>query len=121
MKPEELVSAAELLLAKESPSEGECRAAAHACYYAALHIAAPYVDVNVRDDHDRHKNTRNRMKKGQFVKKPPAQIARLAYYFEDLHRLRITADYDFGVQFGVDEADQALEWMRGALLYSSNS
>jgi len=115
MKPEELVAAAELLLAKDYPSEGECRAAAHACYYAALHMAGPYVDVEVKSDKDRHKNVRSRMKKRQFTRKPPLHVARLANYFEDLHRLRVWADYDFEAQFSLDHADQALEWMRGAL------
>ena len=115
MQPEGWLTAAEALLAKDEPSEGDCRAVAHACYYAALHMAAPYVGVDVAQNKKRHQDARERLKRRKFISKPPSHIQRLAIYFEDLHRLRIFADYDLGRLFDVDDADQALEWMRGVV------
>lgn len=115
MQPEGWLSAAEILLAQDAPTEGDCRAVAHTCYYAALHMAAPYVGVDVAQNRKRHQDARERLKRRQFIMRPPQHIQKLACYFEDLHRLRVMADYDLGCLFGVDEADQALEWMRGVV------
>ncbi|HYH36865.1 MAG TPA: hypothetical protein VD860_01475 [Azospirillum sp.] len=114
MRPEDLIAAAESLLAG-TPGEAQCRLAAQACYTAALHMAAPHVGVDVGRDPVRHAKVRTAMRTARFTGTPPRHILVLANYFEDLARLRQHAEYWPDIPFDADHADQALEWMRGVL------
>lgn len=114
MRPEDLIAAAESLLAG-TPDEARCRMAAQACYTAALHMAAPHVGVDVGRDPVRHAKVRAAMRTARFTGTPPRHILVLANYFEDLARLRQHAEYWPDIPFDADHADQALEWMRGVL------
>ncbi len=115
MRPEEAVAAAEALLASGPVTEAKCRMAAHACYTAALHLAAPFAGVDVGRDPERDRKVREAMRTSRFTGTPPAHILVLANYFEDLARLRLHADHWPGLPFGPDHAGQALEWMRAVL------
>lgn len=115
MRPEDLIAAAESLLASGAPGEAQCRLAAQACYTAALHMAAPHVGVDVGRDPVRHAKVRAAMRTARFTDAPPPHIQVLANYFEDLARLRQHAEFWPDLPFNADHADQALEWMRGVL------
>ena len=115
MRPEELIATAEALLASAAPTEAQCRLAAHACYTAALHMAAPFVGVDAGKDPDRDRKIHEAVRTSRFTGETPPHILVLANYFEDLARLRLHADYWPNLPFDADHADQALEWMRGVM------
>ena len=111
MTPADIVKNAETLLQVGDRSEAECRMVVHACYYAALHIAAPFVGVDVEKDHDRHARVRENLQNAASVGKPPGYVTMLAPYIGDLHKLRVHADYKLGTHFPPEKADQAITWM----------
>lgn len=115
MRPEDLIAAAESLLASGAPTAAQCRLAVQACYTAALHMAAPHVGVDAGRDPVRHAKVRVAMRTSRFTGPPPPHILVLANYFEDLARLRQHAEYWLDLPFDADHADQAMEWMRGVL------